>query len=251
MLGSWRTGTNASPLAEFHLALESFDGPFELLVNLIENQGFDITTISLVRVTSQYLAYVQQLQQRSVFAEATAEFLAVASQLLLLKSQAYLPGIADDEEVDDAEDLADRLRVYSAYRKLATELDEIQANAMPSFFRTVFLVDIAPEIPDNALAISELILAINTMVDRPETNGLLVTIPTSQISLQQRIQTVSEALARERELTFDSMASECRSRLEVIYTFLAVLYLVARRDAVVRQQRSFGPITIRVSGKAD
>ena len=251
MLGSWRTGTNSSPLAEFHLALDSFDGPFELLVNLIENQGFDITTISLVRVTSQYLAYVQRLQQRAAFAEATAEFLAVASQLLLLKSQAYLPGSADEREVADAEDLADRLRVYSAYRKLATELDEIQSNAMPSFFRTVFPVGIAPDIPENAEPISELILTINRMIDRPEANGLLVTIPILRISLRQRIESVSDALAREGELTFDSMASECQSRLEVIYTFLAVLYLVARRDAVIRQKRSFGPITIRLPGETD
>ncbi len=80
MLTDWRTGTRASALADFHLSLSEFDGPFDLLLHLVEKQGFDITTLSLVGVTAQYLSYVEELGE--AYTEATSEFLAIGSQLL-------------------------------------------------------------------------------------------------------------------------------------------------------------------------
>ncbi len=252
MLGTWRTGTAASPLAEFNLELTSFDGPFDLLVHLIENQGFDITTLSLLAVTSQYVSYVETLQRKSAFAEATAEFLAVASQLLLLKSQAFLPSQTnDDEDISEAQSLADRLRVYSAYRKLAGELDEIQLSEMPLFPRLAVPTGIAPEIPKNWQDVSDLVFAIEAMLEQPEENGISVTLPFSRFSLKQRIDSVRDTIARVREVTFDVVASECGTRMEVVYTFLAIMYLVAQRGVSVRQSKAFGQITISIAEHQD
>jgi segregation and condensation protein A len=248
MLGSWRTGTAASPLAEFNLELASYDGPFDLLVHLIENQGFDITTVSLLAVTSQYVSYVENLQRRSAYAEATSEFLGVASQLLLLKSQALLPSQADeDEDLSQAIGLADRLRVYSAYRKLAAELDEIQESEMPSFPRVAMPAGIAPDIPSNWQDVSELVFALDAMAEPPQDNGISITLPVTRFSLKQRIDSVRETVTRVGEVTFEAVASECESKIEVVYTFLAILYLVAQRGVTVRQRKAFGEITISIA----
>ena len=244
MLGSWRTGTAASPLAEFNLELASFDGPFDLLVHLIEKQGFDITTVSLQAVTSQYLSYVEDLQRRSAYAEATSEFLVVASQLLFLKSQAFLPSQTDDEDAGQAMGLADRLRVYSAYRKLAAELDEIQQCEMPSFPRIAPPPELAPDIPENWQDVCELVFALDSMRERRRENGITVAVPLLRLNLEQRVESIRETLARVREVTFDALISECGSRSEVVNTFLAVLHLVAQRGVSVRQRKAFGPITI-------
>ena len=246
MLGSWRTGTPASPLAEFNLELTSFDGPFDLLVHLIENQGFDITTVSLQAVTSQYLSYVEDLQRRSAYAEATSEFLAVASQLLFLKSQAFLPSQTEDEDTAQAMGLADRLRVYSAYRKLAAELDEIQQCEMPSFPRVAPPPELGPDIPDNRQDVSELVFALDSMRGRPRENGITVTVPSLRFDLERRVKSLRETLMRVHQVTFDALTSECGSRSEVLHTFLAVLHLVAQRSVNVRQRKAFGPITISI-----
>ena len=243
MLGSWRTGTPASPLAKFNLELDSFDGPFDLLVHLIENQGFDITTVSLQAVTSQYLSYVEDLQRQSAYAEATAEFLAVASQLLYLKSQAFLPSQTDDEDTGGAMELADRLRVYSAYRKLAAELDEIQLYDRPSFSRMA-PTEFAPEIPDNWQDVSELVFALDSIRERRNENEARVAVPLLRSNLEERVQSIRRTMMRVGEITFDALTAECSSRSDVVHTFLAVLHLVAQRGVTVRQRKAFGPITI-------
>lgn len=244
MLGSWRTGTPASPLAKFNLELDSFDGPFDLLVHLIENQGFDITTVSLQAVTSQYLSYVEDLQRRSAYAEATSEFLAVASQLLFLKSQAFLPSQTDEEDAGGAMELADRLRVYSAYRKLAAELDEIQLCDRPSFPRMAPPPELAPEIPDNWQDVSELVFALDSIRERRNENEARVAVPLLRLNLEERVQSIKRTMMRVGEITFDALIAEGGSRSDVVHTFLAVLHLVARRSVTVGQRKAFGPITI-------
>ena len=249
MLGSWRTGTAASLLAEFQLELTSFDGPFDLLINLIDKQGFDVTTVSLMAVTSQYISYVETLQQRSVYADTTAEFLGITSQLLLLKSQALLPSQShdDDEDLNQALRLADRLRVYSAYRKLASTLDELQQSNMPLFPRVSVATDIAPEIPRNWEDVSELVIALDAMFGNHDTNAISMTVPVARFSLHERIASLRETLHEARESTFESLTSECTTRLDILCTFLAILYLVGQRTVSVNQQRAFGQITISMA----
>ena len=242
MLTDWRTGTRASALADFHLSLTEFDGPFDLLLHLVEKQGFDITSLSLVAVTSQYLAYIDDLTE--TYTEATSEFLAVGSQLVLLKSRAMLPAEDDDEDEDDeAARLAERLRVYGAFRKLAHEFDRLQSEDTGLFVRMA-PHGIEPEVAPDTGTIDELVAAIHEMLNPAETTRASVTLPTSRFDLTERIATVASRVRAAGKLEFADLARECRSRLEIIYTLLAVLHLVAQRDATIRQRKSFGTIEI-------
>jgi len=243
MLSTWRTGTSASPLAGFNLTLDQFDGPFDLLVSLIEEQGFDITTVSLLKVTSQYLEYVERL--RGSFAEATSEFLAVASQLLLLKSRLLLPGEPlEDDEGERPGELAERLRLYSAFRSLARELDRLQELDMPSFVRLAATAALTPEIRENGAEVSELLGALERMCAEEAPAGGEMRIPEVRFDLRTRIASVRDRIRGAGSLSFADLAAECVSRLEIVYTFLAALHLVLRREVKLEQRRTFGEITL-------
>ncbi len=244
MLTDWRTGTRASALADFHLSLSEFDGPFDLLLHLVEKQGFDITTLSLVGVTAQYLSYVEELDES--YTEATSEFLAIGSQLLLLKSRAFLPKSEQDpEEHDEAAALAERLRVYGAFRKMAHELDRLQEEDTPLFVRLA-PHQIDPEVVADAGTVDELVAAIHEMLHPAEPAEDPVAIPTIRFSLPERIATVRDRLKKSERLEFSELAAECHSRIEIVYTLLATLHLVADREIAIRQRKPFGPIQIEL-----
>ncbi len=242
MLTDWRTGTRASALADFHLSLTEFDGPFDLLLHLVDKQGFDITSLSLVAVTSQYLAYIDDLKES--YTEATSEFLAVGSQLVLLKSRAMLPTGGDPEdEIDEAVRLAERLKVYGAFRKLAHEFDRLQAEDTALFVR-LSPHALEPEVAADTGTVDELVAAIHEMLNPTETTRALIPLPTSRFDLPERIATVANRVRAAGKLEFADLARDCRSRLEIIYTLLAVLHLVAQSNVAVRQRKSFGTIEI-------
>src|SRR5438270_1799983 len=115
----------APTAVQLELHLESFDGPLELLLLLIEQRRLPITKVSLAQVADQYLAQVHA--QPSLDAELLADFLVIGGKLLLLKSRALLLTEAPDQEVEEvASDLADRLATYRVFRAAAEALRELE-----------------------------------------------------------------------------------------------------------------------------
>ena len=110
----------------FQLQLPVFEGPLDLLLHLIEREEMDITAVSLVQVTDQYLSHLRSGQQ--IDATALAEFIAIGARLLYLKSRALLPQPAVDEEEEEelGDDLVQRLREYRRYKEAAGTLREIE-----------------------------------------------------------------------------------------------------------------------------
>src|SRR5512136_2070141 len=105
----------------YQVRIPAFEGPLDLLLQLIEREKLDISAVSLAQVADQFLAYVRELE--TVAAEVLADFLAVAARLVLIKSRALLPRPApaagEEEEEDPAEALARQLREYKRYREAA------------------------------------------------------------------------------------------------------------------------------------
>ena len=245
MLTDWRTGTEASALVNFHISLTEFDGPFDLLLHLVEKQGFDLTTISLVSVTSQYLAYIDNLDV--AYADATSEFLVVGSQLVLLKSRALLPADAtEDDDWDDESQLAARLKVYSAFRQVAAELEHLQAEEVTLFHRTKPVLMRREVRPETGTA-DELVGAIRNIVNQAENVSTQRQLPTSRFNLGERVTEVSRRMLAIGILEFGDLTRECQSRLEIIYTLLAVLHLVGKRKVTVHQKEAFGVIQIKTA----
>ncbi|MGH2502890.1 MAG: segregation and condensation protein A, partial [Ktedonobacterales bacterium] len=140
-------GAPAEPeVAPYTIHLPGFDGPLDLLLHLIEKNQMEITSISLVAVTDQFVAYLRTWDEPPL--PRLAEFVAMAARLLLIKSRSLLPRQSraegadeDDDPLDDAEALAQRLREYQLAREIARSLRARELAGLQTFSRATRLVD--------------------------------------------------------------------------------------------------------------
>lgn len=240
----WRTGSANSALSGFNVSLDQFEGPFDLLLHLIEKDGMDITSVSVLAVTDQYVQAVDLLS--ASYSDATSEFISLAAILLLLKSRALLPStdLDDEEDEDDVDDLAARLREYQIIRTMANELAHMELNNGSSFIRIAEPNLGNYEAVSKAGSIEELTQALKTMTARLNSPPPTITVPAPRFNLQARIETLREQIALNNDLQFAALADDCTSTLELVYTFLAVLHLASNGDVRLKQTKGFGPIQI-------
>ena len=235
------------PAFRYEVRLPLFEGPLDLLLHLIERQELDITAISLAQVTDQYLSYISQLEERN--AMNLADFLVVASKLLLIKSRLLLPSPPVPREEEDEEDVgADLVRQLIEYKKfkdVAAMLAGLEERGWRSYVRlgpvavsgrTLDLGDVSLEaltqVVRRALAVSRSGPPVSTV------------IPPIFISLTDQMERIRSVLTERRDLDFAELVATAASRLEVIVTFLAVLELIKQGYASVEQEGLFGRIII-------
>jgi segregation and condensation protein A len=242
-------------LAGYRLALDVFEGPLDLLLHLIERQELDITAISLVQVTDQYMAYVQQLEH--VDAETLADFLVIAARLLLIKSRALLPrppAIIGEEEEDAGEALARQLREYKRFKLVAQGLSAREAAGLMSFVRLAPPPRLQSHIDLEGVTLDALLQAVRAalMVTPPAPPVNDVVRPFT-ITVAQRARAIMERAQAGQVFTFRSLLAEAPSRLEIVVTLLALLELLKRRRVRVSQPELFGEIVIEAAppGEAD
>jgi segregation and condensation protein A len=215
-----------------HVRLDVFDGPLDLLLNLIKEQQLDIATVPLASVAEQYLTYVRMMEELDM--EVAAEYLVIAATLVFLKSKALLPPIPQefvDEGEETPEQVEERLRrrliAYSRYRELGVQLRVRADEASGYYYRdqgdpTSELVQhyrIDPE---------KLKRAFMTMLSqaRPEKREIV----RERISLMAQMDYISRRVRDEGAASFFGLCRELGMTREVIIvTFLAILELVRRR----------------------
>jgi len=239
----WRAVGQHSALTGFEVRVKGFDGPLDLLLELIERQGLDITGVSVLAVTDQFLAYAQDIEAQ--YADAASEFLLVGSQLLLLKSRALLPAHPDDPEEETAEDLAARLRVYAAFKAVAAELGDRWESGASSFIRVATPLVAQPPLESGGGDLDVLMAALHSLTARAQEVNAGPPVPHRRVTVDERVRVVRERMARGGELTFSALAAECSGRDELVATFMALLHLVIERSVQVVQARPFGEMTLR------
>lgn len=227
---------------DYRVRLPIFEGPLDLLLQLVEREELDITQVSLARVTGDYLQAVQTMPERQP--EELAAFLSVASRLLLIKSRLLLPAVAPDEEEDPGEELVRQLQEYRRYRQVAEALGEMDRRGGRAFVRVAPL----PELPSRAdlgeVALEDLARLVQQILAdlRPEPQAPQARAHT--VTIQDLMARLEELLAEGRPVPFRRFLKGCRSRVEVVVAFLALLELLRRRRAAVTQEELFGEIII-------
>ncbi len=226
----------------FSIKTEAFEGPLELLLDLIEKRKLLINDISLAAVTDDYIAYVRNLQESHMV--ETSQFVLIASTLLLIKSKSLLPVLdLTTEEEASVHDLEKRLRLYQLYRNRAEDLAALFGTS-PLFARTyvpderpIFTTDKYTTPEALLTALSEVVRRFPKIVWKPKVSVQKI------ISLDEMIKRVEERITRQISLSFkDFVASTERSN--VIVGFLAVLELVKQGSVLVRQEARFHDIMI-------
>ncbi|MGE5141725.1 MAG: segregation and condensation protein A, partial [Rudaea sp.] len=225
--------------------LPDFEGPLDLLLQMIERRELDISRLSLAVVADQYLELITR--PGLIELNALADYLVIAAKLILAKSRLLLPqaeGDADGQVEDSADALARQLREYKLFKQVAQALRVREQQGLRSFPRRV--TPPRPAIPRTTriegLSFDALYNALRRHV---ETNPPLPTgtlIEPLRISIHHRIENISELTRTSPRIRFTALLEDARSRIEVIVIFLAVLESVKRKLINAQQDELFGEI---------
>lgn len=241
----------ATPLpAGFELQLDVFSGPLDLLLHLIESRQLDVLTVPLAEMAD---AYVAHLANHPVAPAQLADFVAIAAQLILLKSRRVLPGEpapvpGEAEDEPDEEELRRRLIEYRALRDAARALAE-RDGELPSFRREPRESDL-PETPTEPLPPALLADALDRLAAIPEPAPPPPEVVKREVTIAMQIAALRAAMAGRGRVVLQKVLAACESRTQVTVTVLAMLELVRRRQATVRQDELFGPILVEAVAEA-
>ncbi len=230
--------------SEFKVQVGQFEGPLELLLDLVEKRKLHISDISLSQVADEFIEYVKSFEEFPV--QDSADFILIASTLLLIKSKSLLPNmpLTEEEEVS-IEDLENRLAAYKRYKELAAGLQKIFGNFL--YFggerkETRIVFSPTPDITLGSLkaAFSE---ALRNM-PKPEEELPKVKVE-NIVSLEEMIDRLSEKIEKSLKTSFKEFSNmEKMDRVNVIVSFLAMLELVKQGAVRVSQQNHFADIEI-------
>jgi segregation and condensation protein A len=228
----------------YQIQLPTFEGPLDLLLQLVEREELDITTIALAQVTDQYLAYMAELERRQV--KELTDFLVVAAKLLLIKSLALLPRpptlSPDDEDVGD--ELVRQLQAYKRYKEIGTLLHEREKQGLHAYVRIAPLPHLEPQFDLSGVTLSDLLGAVQEALDALPAPPVGEVVTPITVTIEQQIVHIEDQLTRRRQVRFREVLSGATTRIEVIVTLLAVLELIKQDRASVRQEQLFGEIVI-------
>ncbi len=230
----------------YQFRLPEFEGPLDLLLQLIEQRKLDITRVSLVAVTDQFLDIISR--PGNIALSQLADYLIIAAKLILIKSRLLLPQpekppTPEEEEVGD--DLVRQLREYKLFKQAAVFLREREQRGWRAYTRRA-----PPPRPQPAtgrlegVSLDDLANALMRALRlRPTLPQGTLTVPLS-VSIDQAIERILDWTTRYTSVTFTQLLEQAQTRVEIIVTFLAILELIKQRKIRARQQDLFGEIVV-------
>ncbi len=248
----------ANQQVHYVVHLPIFEGPLDLLLHLIEKRQMEITTISLVAVTDQYLEYLHQWEVEQLPLANMAAFVAIAARLLYIKSQSLLPH-NNKEEANDAgesavtlaEDLQRHLVEYKQAKEIATTLRRREEAGLQTHSRSGLLAGIEAQLtwmPPTLVGMEaqSLTRAFQRLLElqaRDAENNTDL-IPMARVRVSERISEIMNCLQERPAIQLSEVIENEHSRLVIIVTFLAILELWKWQRINITQTELLGPITL-------
>jgi segregation and condensation protein A len=229
-----------------------YEGPLDLLLQLIERAELDITAIALATVTDQYLTYIRQLQDAR--ADEISAFLVIAAKLIQIKSEALLPRPPAREvgEEDPGEALARQLRIYKRFKEISALLEERETKGLRTYLRLAPPPKVEGRLDLSDITLADLMDAAEGIYrQEQEKQALGTVISAPKVTIREKIAYIAETLGKSEHSSFKALIDSAQSRLEIVVTFLALLELVKRYRVAARQEALFGDIQIERSAEWD
>lgn len=242
---------------EISYKLESFEGPLDLLLHLIEKNKVNIYDIPIAMITDQYLEYVKHMEEESL--DVVSEFLVMAATLLDIKARMLLPKEVNEEgeEEDPRAELVARLLEYKTYKYMSLELKDMELDAEKIFYKP-------PTIPKevekyeqpvdldkllDGVTLAKLQQIFQSVMKRQKdkidpVRSTFGTIKKEPVSLEQKIAAVMGYARKHRKFSFRGMLSKQKDRTEVVVTFLALLELMKVGKIHLTQENLFDDMMI-------
>ena len=235
---------------KYNVQLKVYEGPLDLLYDMISKQKIDIKDISIIDITKQYINYITALEKMDL--EIASEFITMASKLLEIKSRYLLYKQKDNNEVEDPRlELMEKLEEYKKFKLASQDLKDNITYVDDLYYRkkeeiiiddTMDLDDISIDAIKNILPY---ILKVKSEDNKPQKDEKLEKIVRGRIvPVEEKIAYIREIISRDNEVSFIKVIENV-DKDEVIETFLSVLELIKSREIVVYQDLFFDDILIK------
>jgi segregation and condensation protein A len=232
------------PPDALEVILEAFEGPLDLLLYLIRRQNLDILDIPISEITTQYVTYIEMLQD--VQFELAAEYLVMAAILAEIKSRMLLPRPVSDEgeEADPRAELVRRLQEYERFKQAAEDLDELPRIGRDfvvteAFVENKSVVRLPPQVE-----LRELLAALKDVMGRAELFGSHQ-ISSEPLSMRERMSRILNALRDKPYMEFHHLFDPEEGRMGIVVSFLALMELTREHLIDLVQNEPFGQIYVK------
>ena len=242
-------------MEELVFKIESFEGPLDLLEQLIKKNKLDICTVSLIEITDQYIEHINKMEEMNL--EVSAEFLVVASNLLYIKSKALLP--KHDEEEDDSEELAqsltEALKERARMKIISERFRTMQYDGTFRFFKEEEKIAKAPaKHKYENLDVSKLYDAFMTVLEKterrapPPKSNFTGIVGREPVSVKEKAGSLIHRLRKDKKIRFEHVFENARHKNEVVAIFLAILELMKLNQILAYEEDD--KILIRLGDEA-
>jgi segregation and condensation protein A len=229
----------------YHIKLEQFEGPLDLLLSLTEQEKLDITRVSLAKIADQYLEYIANAQDITL--AHLADFLSVAARLILIKSKALLPLIQfTEEEEEEIKDLEHQLAQYKKFKEAAKNLAPLYDSPRMSFSRDGFSgLGVVFYPPANITGDDLAKVFAKILGEIPVVEKLEEEMVKEVLTLEERIVHLQNTLRERVQTSFSELVANTVDKVEIVVSFLAMLELVKQRLIHVEQGELFSEIHMK------
>lgn len=238
--------------------LDIFEGPFDLLLHLIERDELDIYDIPIARVTAEFLEYIRTMQLLNL--HVASDFMVMAATLIQIKARMLLPKpvvseketALNEEEDDPRQELVEKLIEYKKYKELAKDLRAREEEFARVFVRPVMEITdrlVIDENPLKGLNVWDLLEAFKNVLDSIAPEEEPAAVPKEEISIRQRMKEIMAGLAVSGRVRFKDLFGNTSSRVALITGFIALLELMRLRKVRVSQDTTFGEIMIAAAAE--
>jgi len=222
-----------------------YEGPLDLLLDLIERAELDITTVSLAMVTDQYLTHLNTLEEAQ--AEEISAFLIIAAKLIQIKSEALLPRppVLEPGEEDVGAQLVEQLKLYRRFKQIGEFLKAREDQNLRSYLRLAPPPKMESRLDMSGITLDDFIAAAEEVFTREvEVKALGTVITAPKVTIREKINVISKKMGETTHAHFKELLGENPTRIEVVVTFLALLELVKRYRVEAKQSGLFAEIEI-------
>ncbi|OIO39437.1 MAG: hypothetical protein AUJ71_00740 [Candidatus Omnitrophica bacterium CG1_02_49_16] len=227
------------------IRLDVFEGPLDLLLYLIKKEELDIYDIPIMRITEQYLEYLNMMELLDL--EVAGDFLVTAATLMQIKSRMLLPpdpAGEPPEELDPRAELVRRLLEYKAFKEAAEKLRDFEGKRSEIFTRFgAWAEPDAGDSPFLEVSLFDLLSAFSTALKNLPKHDFH-RVNKDEFTVADKIHEIFHRLMKEPVIYFSRLFTSSRNKFEVITTFLAILELIRLKEVLIRQDNRFAEIEI-------
>ena len=222
-----------------------FEGPLELLLDLIESRKFSINEVSLASITDEYLLHVKSFAKLDP--EEVASFLVVAATLMLIKSRSLLPSVEiTEEERADIKELEDRLKIYQTYRDFAHYIENLQKEGKHMYNRESYTDFPILFYPPESLTLHSMVGIVEQVIAQlPQKEILPQRTIQKIVSIEEKMEELKTRMQKAISHSFHHFVKDKSEKVDIIISFLAMLELFKEGTLLVHQENLFEDITMQ------